>query len=154
MALVTASSINFDIAQQHHVIGYYIYDVMDKDVASIRDLLVDQESHLPRYAVIEIGGMLSIIGKKILIPWVALTRGGISRMDIAMASEQIQAAPIPLSQLAPTRTEEESIHRFFNVTPYWLEELEIIDDKKAPARKPAPLDEITEKLILEKDERK
>jgi hypothetical protein len=156
MALVTASSVNFDLAQQHHVIGYYIYDNMERDVAGIRNLLVDQQTHVPRYAVIEIGGMLSIAGKKLLIPWKALKRGGISRLNIGIPSEQIQSAPLPLSQMAPTRVEEESIHLFFKVEPYWFEELEkdAATGKDAAPKKRAPLEAITEKLVLERDARK
>ncbi len=120
MSLVTASSINFDLHPLHRVIGYYIYDEMDKDIADIRDLLVDEETHVPRYAIIEIGGFLSIRGKKILIPWVALKKGGISRMDINCSEEHIAYTPVPKEELKPTQPEEESIHFHFSVEPYWL----------------------------------
>ena len=142
MGLVTASSVKFDLKTSARVIGYYIYDIMDNDVADIRDLLVDERTHEPRYAVIEIGGLMGISGKKVLIPWGALTKGGISRMDIYCPAEQIMAAPSCLKPMAPTRAEEESIHSFFNVNPYWLTEREGEDEitDKANPPPPAPAD--------------
>lgn len=122
MGLITASSVNFDLPHHHMVIGYYIYDNMDKDVADIRDLLVDSETRQPRYAMIEIGGLMAIKGKVILIPWAALTKGGMSRMDINCPEEQIISAPSPHDPLAPKRAEEEFIHSFFHIEPYWWAE--------------------------------
>ncbi|MDH5510078.1 MAG: PRC-barrel domain-containing protein [Nitrospinota bacterium] len=155
MTLTLASSINMDIHPMDNVVGYYIYDIMDADVAEIKDLLVDVETRKPRYAIIEIGGMLSIRGKMILIPWGALQRGGVSRMDINMPSEQVQLAPLPLIPMEPTQVEEESIHSFFNIDPYWYEEesLDSTGTEDIPAPKISePLEEITEKLELEKNE--
>ncbi|VAX24564.1 hypothetical protein MNBD_NITROSPINAE04-708 [hydrothermal vent metagenome] len=124
MGLVTASGVNFDLPHHNMVIGYYIYDNMDKDIADIRDLLIDKETRQPRYAIIEIGGLLSIKGKVVLIPWSALVKGAMSRMDINIPEEQIMAAPTPLDPLAPTRAEEEFIHSYFNTEPYWESEEE------------------------------
>ncbi|MBI4828826.1 MAG: PRC-barrel domain-containing protein [Nitrospinae bacterium] len=129
MGLVTASSIKFDLRALDRVIGYYVYDNQDRDVAPIQELLVDSETRKPRYVVIEIGGMLSIRGKKALIPWNALTKAGMSRMDVNCPAEQIIAAPAPRSPLAPTRPEEETLHWYFNVEPYWLGE-----EPNAPAK--------------------
>ena len=122
MSLITASSINWDLIPAFRVIGYYIYDSMDKDIASVRELLVDSEIRRPRYAVIEVGGFLSIRGKKILIPWGALTRGGMSRLNVNNIMENVMAAPSPMDPLKPTREEEASIHRHFNTEFYWLED--------------------------------
>ncbi|MDH5638238.1 MAG: PRC-barrel domain-containing protein [Nitrospinota bacterium] len=155
MALTLASSINMDIHPMDNVVGYYIYDIMDADVAEIRDLLVDLETRKPRYAIIEIGGMLSIRGKMILIPWGCLQRGGMSRMDINMPSEQVQMAPLPLIPMEPTRVEEESIHSFFNIDPYWFEDESLGSTGAEDVHVPKPLeslDEITDNLELEKDE--
>ncbi|MBI4667215.1 MAG: PRC-barrel domain-containing protein [Nitrospinae bacterium] len=122
MGLVTASSINFDMAPAYRVMGYYVYDDMDKDITSIRELLVDEATHRPRYVIIEVGGFLSIMGKKILIPWSALAKGGMSRLNVNCSMEQVLAAPSPHTPLSPTQVEEEGIHRHFNVEPYWFEE--------------------------------
>ncbi len=122
MSLITASSINWDLIPAFRVIGYYIYDSMDKDIASVRELLIDPETRRPRYAVIEVGGFLSIRGKKILIPWGALTRGGMSRLNVNNIMENVLAAPSPMDPLNPTREEEESVHRHFNTEFYWLED--------------------------------
>jgi len=122
MGLVTASSLNWNLIPAFRVIGYYIYDSMDKDIASVSDLLVDPDTRRPRYALIEVGGFLSIRGKKILIPWGALKRGGMSRLNVNNIMENALAAPSPINPLNPTRAEEESIHRHFNVEFYWLED--------------------------------
>lgn len=159
MGLVTASSTNYDLPPMTMVIGYYIYDIMEKDVADIRDLLVDEKTRKPRYAVIEVGGLMSIRGKIILIPWTLLAKGGISRLDINCPEEQIFAAPTALEALAPNRVEEESIHRYFNAEPYWesepaeaeTEEEESPDSEPKPPAKPVD-DKPLEDLSLENDE--
>lgn len=120
MALITASSVNFDINVSYNVIGYWVYDEEEKEVAEIRDLLIDKETHQARYAVIEIGGFLSIQGKKILLPWAALTKAGMSRMNVNCSSEHIMDIYSLVDQLNPTREEEQSIHFHFSVEPYWL----------------------------------
>lgn len=122
MGLVTASSLNWNLIPAFRVIGYYIYDSMDKDIASVSDLLVDSETRRPRYVLIEVGGFLSIRGKKILIPWGSLKRGGMSRLNVNNIMENVLAAPSPMDPLNPTRVEEESIHRHFNTEFYWLED--------------------------------
>ena len=120
MGLVTASSIKFNLRALDRVIGYYVYDNQDRDVAPIQELLVDSETRQPRYVIIEIGGMMSIRGKKALIPWAALTKAGMSRMNVNCPAEQIIASPTPRAPLAPTRPEEETLHWYYNVEPYWL----------------------------------
>lgn len=160
MGLVTASSVKYDLRPLDRVVGYYIYDTMEQDVTSIRDLLVDEETREPRYAIVEIGGMMSIKGKKILIPWGALAKGGMSRMDINSSEEEILAAPAPMDPLAPTEAEEETIHRFFKVEPYWLDEVppekgETEKEDSAPEPRPAPPgDEPITGLEMENDDEK
>lgn len=136
MSLVTASSINFNLLPPYRVVNYYIYDIMNKDVAAIQDILVDADRRVPRYVIVEIGGFLAIRGKKILVPWNALKKGGLSRMDVNCVAEHIIYAPSPFDPLAPTAVEEESVHRHFNVEPYWVDE---------PETKPAPPPTITTK---------
>mgnify|MGYP000452865701 CR=1 FL=1 len=160
MGLVTASSANFDLPHYNMVIGYYIYDNMDKDVADIRDLLIDKDTRQPRYAIIEIGGLLSIKGKVVLIPWPALVKGAMSRMDINCSEEQIMGAPTPLDPLAPIRAEEEFIHSYFNTEPYWETDKEEEDVRRKEAsgssdssQAPKTVDDIpVEKLTLENNE--
>lgn len=160
MGLVTASSTNFDLRPQHMVIGYYVYDEMERDIADVRDLLVDEESHKPLYVIIEIGGLMSIRGKKILLPWSALRKGGMSRLDINWPIEHVMAAPAPMEPLEPKREEEESIHRHFHVEPYWLEEESEIttegetpkEKEKGGKEKPADDEPDIDNLRLEKND--
>ncbi len=77
MGLITVSSIKFDLINPHRVMDYYIYDVNERDVADIRDLLIDDETRYLRYAIIEIGRLMRIKGLKLLIPWSALKKGGL-----------------------------------------------------------------------------
>lgn len=146
MGLVTASSVKYELRPLDRVVGYYIYDTMEEDVTSIQDLLVDEETKEPRYAIVEIGGMMSIKGKKIIIPWGALAKGGMSRMDINSSEEEILSAPAPMDPLAPTEAEEETIHRYFKVEPYWLtevppEEGDKEEEERASEPRPAPPDD-------------
>ncbi len=122
MGLVTASSINYDLLPAFRVKGYYLYDEEENEVAEIRDILVDSHTRKPRYVAIEIGGFLAIEGKKLLIPWNSLKKGGLSRLDINHSQEHILLAPIALDQINPTREEEERIHSHFDVEPYWKNE--------------------------------
>ncbi|MGK7345248.1 MAG: PRC-barrel domain-containing protein [Candidatus Nitrospinota bacterium M3_3B_026] len=130
MGLVTASSVNYDLSPQDRVIGYYVYDSMERDVAGVRDLLVDEDTHKPRYAIIEVGGFLSIRGKRVLLPWSALVKAGMSRLDINCSLEHIAAAPMVMDPYNPTVAEEESLSRHFNAEPYWEagEETEIVTE--------------------------
>ncbi len=153
MGLITASSINFDLLPPNRVIGYYIYDEEEKDVTDIRDLLVDDKTHEPRYAIIEIGGFLSIAGKKLLIPWVSLVKGGMSRMDINCSAEHMAYTPLAHDQLNPTREEEESIHFHFSAEPYWINEPEE-KAEPAPTTQPPVDDTPMENLSMEDNDTK
>jgi len=153
MGLITASSINFDLLPTNRVIGYYIYDEEEKDVTDIRDLLVDDKTHEPRYAIIEIGGFLSIAGKKLLIPWVSLVKGGMSRMDINCSAEHMMYTPLAHDQLNPTRAEEESIHFHFNAEPYWINDHEE-KTEPAPTAKPPVNNTSIEDLSMEDNDTK
>lgn len=151
MALITASSINYDLHPLYRVVGYYIYDEQERDVADIRDLLLDSETKKPRYAIIEIGGLMSTRGKVVLIPWTALTKAGMSRLDINCSGEHIDYAPTAEDPLSPTDVEEEKIHFHFNTEPYWLAETEDKTEKKDIKVKP-PSDDPIGNLELEKND--
>ncbi len=152
MALITASSINYDLRTQDRVLGYYVYDPSDRDIGDIRELLVDEKSRKPRYALIEIGGIMAIKGKKIPIPWSALEKGGMSRMDIKLMEEEIIAAPTPFDPLNPTRVEEESLHYHFHVDPYWFDS-EGEDQTQPGTLKPKDGIDIPDKLELENNDK-
>jgi len=153
MSLITASSVKYDLPAAYRVIGYYIYDCMDKDVADIRDLLIDDVARVPRYAIIEIGGMMSIKGKKLLIPWAALEKGGMSRMNMKWPIEQIIGVSAPFVAHEPTRAEEESIHSYFGVEPYWLDEKNMAAGKTETVTKPLLDDKQITNLVLDKDDK-
>ena len=122
MGLITLSNAAFDLGSDERVIGYYLYDEFEKEICDIRDLLLDEETHKPRYAIIEVGGLLSIKGKRVIIPWRLLLRRGVSRLDIARSEEEVMMSPAPNDAEKPTREEEKSVHSFFNIEPYWLTE--------------------------------
>jgi hypothetical protein len=120
MGLVTASSIGFDLAPQYRVKGYFLYDEHEQEIASVRDILVDEEIKVPRYLVIEVGGLMGIQGKMILIPWNAVTVGGMSRLDFPRSLDDVMGAPLAEGgTVIPSYGEEENIHSYFRVEPYW-----------------------------------
>lgn len=124
MALVSIRQKEIDLISSYRVRGYYLYDENETEVASVKDLLVDEELGMPRYVLIEIGGLLAIAGRQILIPWGALRKGGMSRLNVRKNMEEIILAPTATDPLAPTQAEEESIHRYFDTEPYWLDNME------------------------------
>ncbi len=124
MALVSIRQKEIDLISSYRVRGYYLYDENETEVASVKDIIVDEELKIPRYVLIEIGGLLSISGRQILIPWGALRKGGMSRLNVRKNMEEIIAAPIASDPLAPSRVEEESIHRYFNTEPYWIDNMD------------------------------
>ena len=122
MGLITLSNATFDLGSDERVIGYYLYDEFENEICDIRDLLLDEETHKPRYVIIEVGGLLSIKGKRVIIPWRLLRRRGVSRLDIARSEEDVLMSPAPNDAEKPTREEEKSVHNYFNIEPYWLTE--------------------------------
>lgn len=119
MGLITASSINFDILPEYRVKGFYLYDEFETEICNIRDILVDEETRKPRYIIVEVGGLLSIKGKRTLIPWRMLIKRGMSRLDIQRSLEDVMMAPSPDDPDAPTRVEEGRVHSYFFIEPYW-----------------------------------
>jgi hypothetical protein len=124
MALVSIRQKEIDLISSYRVRGYYLYDENETEVASVKDLLIDEELKIPRYVLIEVGGLLAISGRRILIPWGALRKGGMSRLNVRKNIEEIIAAPVAADPSAPTQVEEESIHRYFDIEPYWIDNME------------------------------
>ena len=122
MGLITLSNATFSLGSDERVIGYYLYDEFENEICDIRDVLLDEETHKPRYVIIEVGGLLSIKGKRVIIPWRLLRRRGVSRLDIARSEEDVLMSPAPNDAEKPTREEEKSVHNYFNIEPYWLTE--------------------------------
>lgn len=149
MTLIRASAINNDLAPHYRVVGYYLADDQEREVAGVRDMLVDRESRVPRYLMIEIGGLMGIRGRQLLIPWSVVVRGGVSRLDIRWPLEHILVAPAPFVPDEPTLPEEEAIHRHFAAEFYWASE------PTAESAPPPPVDtvDVPDQLELENDDK-
>lgn len=156
MGLTTASALNNDLRPQDRVVGYYLYDDQEREVSAVRDLVVDRRTRRPRYLVIEIGGLMGVAGIRLLIPWGAVVKGGVSRLNIRWPAEHVLAAPTPTEPTLPTEAEEESIHHHFGLVPYWIDETEdeIVGGAET-ASLPEPSDiDVPSNLTLEKDDEK
>ncbi|MBI5636632.1 MAG: PRC-barrel domain-containing protein [Nitrospinae bacterium] len=98
------------------------FDVIDstgKTVAPVLDLLYDPEAREVRYVMVEIGGLLRIAGKRLLIPASLFIRAGSGQVQALLPQEILIGSPMPEDAEQPTRGEEEAIFSYFETAPYW-----------------------------------
>lgn len=98
------------------------FDIIDstgKTVAPVLDLLWDPDAREVRYVMVEIGGLMSIKGKRLLIPASLLIRVGSGQVQTLVPQENLVGVPAPEDVEQPTRVEEEAVFTYFKTTPYW-----------------------------------
>ena len=94
-------------------------DDQENYVSRVVDLLCEEESGTVRYLLGEIGGVMGIAGKKVLIPAAILTRTGSGQVVASAALENIQDSPAIADVENPSRDEESAIFNHFGLKPYW-----------------------------------
>jgi len=99
--------------------GYEIIDSQEKFVAPVLDLLVEKETGRVRYILAEIGGLLSIKGRMVVIPDCILTRAGSGQAVASATLEYIQDSPLIDDPDNITREEEEALYSHYGYKPYW-----------------------------------
>jgi len=99
--------------------GYDIIDSEDKFVSRVVDLLCEEETKMVRYLIGEIGGLMGISGKKVLIPASLITRAGSGQVIAAATLEMIQGSPPVDDPENPTSEEESAIFSHYEARPYW-----------------------------------
>ncbi len=127
------------------------YDVIDnkgKFVAPVQDLLWDPEAREVRYVMLEIGGVMRIAGKRLLVPPALFIRAGSGQVQALVAQEDIMDAPAPEDHEHPKRGEEEAIFDYFKTAPYWEQaglykkETTAAEDEKEAATRKITLDKM------------
>jgi len=83
------------------------------------DLLVEKETGRVRYILAEIGGLLSIKGRMVVIPDCILTRAGSGQAVASATLEYIQDSPLIDDPDNITREEEEALYSHYGYKPYW-----------------------------------
>lgn len=92
-------------------------------IGHIERLMIDKISGRVSYAILSFGGFLGMGAKLLPLPWARLTYNrDIEAYQLDISDEELQRAP---SFLADTdfdwgdRSQEEELHRYYGVPPYW-----------------------------------
>lgn len=118
------------------------FDVIDstgKTVAPVLDLLYDPEAREVRYVMVEIGGLLRIAGKRLLIPASLFIRAGSGQVQALVSQEILISSPAPEDAEQPSRGEEEAVFSYFETTPYWEPQGLFKKKKKEGEPEPPPV---------------
>ncbi len=138
MSLTRAFRDGVDLPFEWRIRGYDVVDSQEKLVASVYDVICDVESGSACYVMVEIGGMLGISGRKVLLPTAMLVRAGSGQMVAGVTLERIMDSPAIENSENPTRDEEKKIFDYYNLQPYWAgdggkDSTEVEDEKEDSA---------------------
>lgn len=109
----------FKLREHERLIGFYLYDECDQALARIEALLAEPGTYLSRYLVITLGGMLSIQGKKLIVPVEICKPLDLGKVKLFWRKESLMDAPTPHDVQRVTEAEEELILGYFDLEPYW-----------------------------------
>lgn len=112
------------LRHEDKIIGFFLSDSFDEEVGRIESLLVDPDSYALRYCLVTIGGFLSTRGKTILLPKNILEPKGLGKVASSKSLETISDAPAPYNLEEVNRSEEQEIHDYFDLQPYYEAEEE------------------------------
>ncbi|MGP0566850.1 PRC-barrel domain-containing protein [Nitrospina sp. 32_T5] len=111
----------YDLRSEERLVGSYVYDKDMREMARIRGVLAEPDTHRVRYIVFIEGGFLSTRGKTVLFPIDHLATIDSAKVQAQYTREAIQQAPNPEDIEALTREEEQVILSYFDLEPYWDE---------------------------------
>ncbi|MBI5186114.1 MAG: hypothetical protein HZA01_10375 [Nitrospinae bacterium] len=121
---------DYMLRNEDKIVGCFLYDCYDEEIARIDALFVDPESFALRYCMITIGGLLGTRGKTLLLPKGILERKGIGKVSASKSQAVIFDAPAPSDAGEITQAEELEIHGYFDVQPYFDAEEEVKDGEE------------------------
>jgi uncharacterized protein YrrD len=106
------------------VAGYKI-GATDDSFGSAHDFLIDDESWVIRYIVVDTGGFLQA-GEKYLVavPWIEYVSWQDRKVHIDLPRSRIETAPVYAQGLVVDRQYEEKLHAHFGLPEYWREAAE------------------------------
>ncbi|CAI2719404.1 hypothetical protein [Nitrospina watsonii] len=109
----------YDLRSEERLVGAYLYDKDMREMARIRAVLAEPETHRVRYIVFVEGGFLSTSGKTLIFPIDHLATIDSAKIQAQYTREAIQQGPAPEDIEALTREEEQTILSYFDLEPYW-----------------------------------
>lgn len=118
MKLKKLTANDYMLRSEEKIVGFFLYDCFEEEIARIDAVYVDPETFALRYAQITIGGFLSTRGKVLFLPKGILEVKGIGKVISPKSAAVIRDAPAPFGEEI-TRAEEEEIHQYFDVPPYF-----------------------------------
>ena len=120
MNWVRAFRDNVSLPFEWHVNGFNVIDDQENIISKVIDLLCEEETGTVRYLIAELGGLMGISGRKVLLPVEILTRAGSGQVIVSTAREKIQDSPVINDVENPSRDEESAIQYHYGLRPYWL----------------------------------
>ena len=109
----------YSLYPDNRVVGFYLYDVYDEMIGRIQGLMVDPETHQPRYLVLTIGGFLFTDGKLVLFPKERYETQEMGKVKTSWRRESVQQGPSIKNLQSLTLENERLILSYFDLEPYW-----------------------------------
>lgn len=110
--------------RSHNELCGYKVETKDDEFGHIEDQIVDDETWIIRYLVIDTRDWLPG-GKKVILPpnWFTGIRWNDQRIHVEVTNEQIESAPEFDPSVPVNREYEERLYDFYGRPAYWAEEL-------------------------------
>jgi sporulation protein YlmC with PRC-barrel domain len=86
----TGTQIQNDQVRASKMIGSTVYDVQNRDIGSVKDLIIDKDGRVAD-AVIDVGTFLGMGGKDVAVPLSSIKTDN-NRLTLDMTKEQLQQA--------------------------------------------------------------
>ena len=86
----TGTEIQLDQVRASKMIGSSVYDVQNRDIGSVKDLIIDKDGRIAA-AVVDVGTFLGMGGKYVAVPPSAIKTDN-NRLTLDMTKEQLQQA--------------------------------------------------------------
>ena len=109
----------FKLPRQDRVVGSFLYDKYNEASARVDGLVVESQTFLTRYLIINFGGFLKIGGKKITLPVKVCEFADLGTVKTEWTKESMKDAPAPNDIEDTTTDEEELILSYFDLQPNW-----------------------------------
>ena len=102
-------------------IGTSVHNPQGEYLGRIGDFVYDAEGHVD-FAILSVGGFWRIGGKRIAVPFAALSYDSQNRHFILdTTAERLESAPRYDSKALGDRKWADQVYRYFGLQPYWTE---------------------------------
>lgn len=86
----TGTQVQTDQVRASKMLGSTVYDVQNRDIGSVKDLIIDKDGRVDA-AVVDVGTFLGMGGKYVAVPLSAIKTDN-NRLTLDMTKEQLQQA--------------------------------------------------------------